>query len=303
MSSSAIYAADAATGWRPWGALVPVLGIVLIAVPTAGMSLLLVHADLLEPDAGPIGLAGFVAFLLLPFGSLGLVILAWVRLVERRSLATIGLTGAAPVRTFLRGHAAGLAMAAATVAGIWIARGASAGGTLRALHAPASLGGIAILLVCFAVQSSVEEIALRGWMLSAIAARRGIVTAVVLTSLVFTLLHFDLHQPWLFTVNVFAFSVFACLWALRTGNIWGVMGWHAGWNWLLATGFELPVTGLDAHLPALLVKLTPRGPESVTGGAVGPEGSLFCSLILAGGIIAVAARRARRRLAPTHFGY
>ena len=294
MSSRAIYASDAATGWRPWGALVPILGVVLVAVPTEGMSVLLDHLGLLE-DAGPIGLAGFVAFLLLPFGALALVIVAWVRLVERRSLATIGLTGAAPVRTFLRGHATGLAMAGATIAGIWIAGSASAGGYLRALHAPASLPGIAILLVCFAVQSSVEELVLRGWMLSAIAAKRSIATAVVLTSLAFTFLHFNLHQPWLFTVNVFGFSVFTCIWALDTGNVWGVMGWHAGWNWLLATGFELRVTGFDAHLPALLVKLTPSGPEFLTGGEMGPEGSLFCSVVLAGAIVLVVARRARRR--------
>jgi hypothetical protein len=66
MSSRAIYTPAAATGWRLWGALVPVLGVVLIAVPTEGMSVLLVHLDLLESDGGPIGLAGFVAFLLLP---------------------------------------------------------------------------------------------------------------------------------------------------------------------------------------------------------------------------------------------
>jgi hypothetical protein len=37
------------------------------------------------------------------------------------------------------------------------------------------------------------------------------------------------------------------------------MGWHGGWNWMLAVGFELRVTALDAHLPALLVKLIPVG--------------------------------------------
>jgi hypothetical protein len=55
------------------------------------------------------------------------------------------------------------------------------------------------------------------------------------------------------------------------------------------------VTGLDAHLPALLVKLTPGGPDYLTGGTVGPEGSLFCTVIVAGGIAAVAVRRVRRR--------
>jgi uncharacterized protein len=57
---------------------------------------------------------------------------------------------------------------------------------------------------------------------------------------------------------------------------------------VLATGFELRVTALDAHLSALLVKLIPRGPDRLTGGVQGPEGSIMCSVmcsvILIGGI-------------------
>src|SRR5262249_51904624 len=154
-----------------------------------------------------------------------------------------------PMRTFLRGHLVGVAMVTAIVAGIWAAGAFHAGAWGRAFDSPAALGGITVLLLCFAVQSSVEEIVFRGWMLSAIAFKRSVALAVLLTSLVFTLLHFDLDQPWLFTANVFLFSAFACLWALETGNVWGVMGWHAAWNWLLATGFELRVTSLDAHMP------------------------------------------------------
>src|SRR5262249_14413373 len=114
--------------------------------------------------------------------------------------------------------------------------------------------------------------------------------AVLLTSLVFTLLHFDLDQPWLFTANVFLFSAFACLWALETGNVWGVMGWHAAWNWLFATGFELRVTSLDAHMPALLVKMTPIRTRHLTGGGERCERSLVCSLVLVGGCAFLLAR-------------
>ena len=54
------------------------------------------------------------------------------------------------------------------------------------------------------------------------------------------------------------------------------MGWHAGWNWLLAVGFGLPVTGLDVGIPALLVDLQAEGRSWLTGGAQGPEASVLC---------------------------
>jgi hypothetical protein len=60
------------------------------------------------------------------------------------------------------------------------------------------------------------------------------------------------------------------------------MGWHSAWNWLLAVGFEVPVTGINANVPALLVKLFPVGPEYLTGGAPGPEGSLCCTFLVIG---------------------
>jgi hypothetical protein len=63
---------------------------------------------------------------------------------------------------------------------------------------------------------------------------------------------------------------------------------------LLATGFELRVTSLDAHLPALLVQMIPRGPDYLTGGAEGPEGSIVCSLALAGGLAFVGLRPTRK---------
>jgi hypothetical protein len=54
------------------------------------------------------------------------------------------------------------------------------------------------------------------------------------------------------------------------------MGWHSGWNWLLAVGFGLPLTGLDVGIPALLVDLRVVGPAWLTGGEQGPEASVVC---------------------------
>lgn len=76
------------------------------------------------------------------------------------------------------------------------------------------------------------------------------------------------------------------------------MGWHTGWNWLLGVGFELPVTGLNTHMPALIVRLAPAGPNYLTGGAQGVEASVGCTIVLIVGI-ACTALGARRRLAST----
>ena len=125
---------------------------------------------------------------------------------------------------------------------------------------------IAILLACFVVQASVEEIIFRGWLLSVITRRLNLVFAVLLSSTLFTFLHFTPDQPWLVTANLLLFALFACSWAIAANNVWGVMGWHAGCNWMLATGFAVPVTGIDAHVPALAVTLAPVGSDFLTGG-------------------------------------
>lgn len=282
---------DPAKGWLPWAVLAPVLTIAFVLIPMLATDAPMAALGLADERGQPIGTIGLIAFLLPPFALTGLLVLAWVRFVERRPFATIGLTGKRPIRTFLLGLAIGAATIFALVAAIWITGGFALSGFAPAFLSPAALGWIAILLLAFVVQASVEELLFRGWLLSLVARKFGVAAGVALSSLVFAFLHFSPSQPWLMTVNVLLFAIFACCWALRAGNIWGVMGWHVGWNWLLATGFELPVTGLDAGVPALLVRLDPAGPVWLTGGAEGPEGSILCTLFFLAGIALLTRRR------------
>lgn len=277
MTRVALFSLDPARGWLPWAWLSPILLILFNAVPVVAMDGWMQSRHWSTPSGDPIGLAGLHALLWIGFAPTLLAVLGWVRFVERRSLASIGLAGSAPLKTFLRGLAIGMATVALVVFAIWTAGGMRAAGVAAAWRSPGSLPHIGMLLLSFAFQASVEEIMFRGWLLSVLARKSNVALAVALVSLVFTLLHYSPHQPPLVMMGSFLFSLFACVWALRTGNIWGVMGWHTGWNWLLATGFELPVTGIDAHLPALLVALRPQGADALTGGAEGPEGSYLCS--------------------------
>ncbi|HQW59654.1 type II CAAX endopeptidase family protein [Thermomonas sp.] len=294
MSRVALYSPEPARGWLPWIWLVPILMILFNAVPVIALDDWMEARQWSTPRGDPIGLPGLHALLWIGFVPTLLLVLAWVRFVERRSLASIGLVGPAPLKTFAQGLAIGMGTIALVVSAIWAAGGLRATGWGLAWQSPQSLLQVALLLPGFMLQSSVEEVMFRGWMQSVLARKAGVAVAVVLVALVFTLLHFSPNQRWLVMLSSFLFSLFASAWALRTGNVWGVMGWHAGWNWLLATGFELPVTGIDAQLPALLVALQPSGVDALTGGAEGPEGSYLCSVFFILAIARIGARRTGR---------
>ena len=285
MRSTPLYASDPARGWLTWGALAPFLLVAFVAVPAIAASEVLEHFHLVDAKWQPLDMLGLVLFLVVPFAATGLLVLAWVRFVERRTPASIGLTRSGGGVPFVRGLWIGVAMSMFVVAIIWIAGGYEAQGYAKAFASPSALMNIAVLLLCFVIQAGVEEIIFRGWLMSVLARKFNIAIAVAVTTLVFAALHFGRETPWNDVLLSVVFSLFTCLWALKAGNIWGVMGWHAGWNWLLAVGFEVPITGLDTRMPALLVKLIPEGSRYLNGGADGPEGSLLCSLTFIVGIV------------------
>lgn len=286
------YCAQPANGWIPWGAVAPFLAMGFAGVPAGATAVLLMQLDLMNAR-GPVGVAGTAAFTLLAFPLTALVVWGWLRFVERRPLATIGLLGRGRWRLFVHGHALGMASLLIVIGAITALGGYRGGDVLPALQSPRGWAAAAILLVGFAVQSSVEEILCRGWLLSALARRLNRPLAVGLTSLVFAALHLSSEQHALGMLNTFMFSVFLCCWALRVDHIWGVMGWHSGWNWLLNTGFALPLSGAEPIEPALLLQLTDSGPKWLTGGSYGPEGSavVLVLLVLASGALVFGHRR------------
>jgi CAAX protease family protein len=276
VQSQDLYSSEPARGWTPWGALAPFLALgFVVASALAGDGLISNFVNM-SPEGNPLDPTALLAFTFVPFGLLLLMLLAWMRFVERRPLASIGLGGERKVREFLRGHAFGLVGISGIVMVIWIAGGLQLTAVAPAIMQPASLVPIVLLLFTFALQSGVEELLFRGWLLSTLAKKFNVTIAVIVSSALFTLLHFSPRTHWVVSAGIFLFGLFACAWVLKARSVLGIMGWHAGWNWLLAIGFGLPVTGIDVGLPALLMDLQPVGPAWLTGGAQGPEASIVC---------------------------
>jgi len=293
-----IFSDETPKGWIPPGIAAPVICILLFAVSMLPFDDGLTYLGFTDAKGSPRGALGF-CLLLASFIAVGLAVAGWVRWVEKRSLESAGLCGEQRLKKFLIGLAGGIAMMGAIVAAIALSGGYRVADLAPALASPAALGWIALLLAGFAVQASVEEFVFRGWLFSTVMRRWNTTAAFMLTSAAFTLLHLSPRSPLLMLTMTFVFSIFACAWVRRSNSIWGVMGWHTGWNWFGGTGFDVPITGLESGLPALVVKLVPVGPGYLNGGGNGPKGSVFTvALLSVAGLILLLLPRSHRRNDP-----
>jgi membrane protease YdiL (CAAX protease family) len=290
-----IFSDETPRGWIPPSIAAPFICIFLVATSMLPGDLGLSYLGLTEPMGQPRGPLGFF-LMLVSFIALGLAVFGWVRWVEKRSLASAGLCGEQRLKKFLTGLAVGIAMMGAIVTAIALSGGYRVADLAPAFASPAALGWIALLLAGFTVQASVEEFVFRGWLFSSVMRRWNTTAAFILSSAAFTFVHFSPRTPLLVLVTTFVFAIFACAWVRHSNSIWGVMGWHVGWNWFGGTGFDVPITGLETGLPALVVKMVPVGPAYLNGAGEGPEGSVFTlALLTVASLILLLLARSRER--------
>ncbi|GLR46630.1 CPBP family intramembrane glutamic endopeptidase [Sphingomonas astaxanthinifaciens] len=284
-----LFSSEPHRGWLPPAWAAPLVCILLVALSSTPFDYALEALGLVGRDREPSSPLAFCLFLVIPFAAMGAAVWAWSRFVERRPLATMGLTGEHRLRRYLAGMGIGIAMMTLATTAIWLAGGYQAKEILPAFFEPGALPWMLLLLAGFAFQSGVEEYIFRGWLLSTATRQAKLAAGFIASSLAFTFLHFSPHQPFREMAMTFTFGLFACAWAWRANSIWGVMGWHAGWNWITGVGFGVPITGFDLHLPALLVHLVPKGSPMLTGGPAGPESSILTTGMLAAGTLLLLA--------------
>ncbi len=246
---------------------------VLMAGVGAGIAMMVVTAGAAQPAATmdpallPPVITTAIAALFVAF-ALGAVF--WTRVVERRSLASIGFSGAAKLARYARGVAGGVLLAVALMglSGVFAAllgvEGVTedwdvTGDDLARLGEPAFVRMYLIIIVLFLIQGASEEVVFRGWMLSSLALKAGLVAALIGSSLMFGLVHADrllISIP--AGLGVLAGTAMVGLafarWALAERGIFGVCGAHGGYNLtlILASLTALILTS-EAQTPADLI--------------------------------------------------
>ena len=72
---------------------------------------------------------------------------------------------------------------------------------------------------------------------------------------------------------------FFCLTLRRTGSLWFAVGFHAAWDWGETFFYSVPDSG--TLFPGHLLHSSFHGARWLTGGKVGPEGSVLCFVVIA----------------------
>jgi len=86
--------------------------------------------------------------------------------------------------------------------------------------------------------------------------------------------------------QIFLIAMLFSLTLRRTGTLWFAVGMHAGWDYAETYLFSSPDSGTVA--PGTLVSSSFHGPHWLTGGSVGPEGSVFSVVVLIVAMLLIA---------------
>ena len=130
-----------------------------------------------------------------------------------------------------------------------------------------------------------EEFLLRGYTQFTLARGIGFWPAAVVLSCAFGLIHLrNGGEQWRGLLAAALIGFFFCLTLRRTGNLWFAVGFHAAWDWGETFFYSVPDSGMVA--PGHLLSSSLRGADWLSGGSVGPEGSVLCFVVIAAAWIA-----------------
>ena len=163
-------------------------------------------------------------------------------------------------------------------------------GCIAAFHGytfgPIDLHGLSIWkwaifwLLFFIVVGLFEEFVFRGYLQFTLADGVGFWPAAWILSLGFGAVHLaNPGEGVIGALSVATIGVILAFTLKRTGNLWFVVGWHAAFDFGETYLFSVPNSGnvFQGHLS----NATLHGPTWLTGGTVGPEGSIFSFITMA----------------------
>ena len=219
----------------------------------------------------------FLYYELFSFVIILFLFIFWVKVIEKNDLSSLGFVK----RNWLKYLAWGILMSLVQMGVIALIYQGSGIGTFELNEL--SLEPILFILGLFPfwlLQGGTEEVATRGWLLTRIAARTNLPLAIAISSSLFGILHMgNAGVTFLSVLNIILDGVLAGLLFIYTDSIWLVVAQHGTWNYVQGNllGFQVSGTGADASIFSFTMG---DGPDWLTGGAFGAEGSIITTLVL-----------------------
>lgn len=206
-----------------------------------------------------------------------LLFIFWVKVIEKNSLSSLGFVK----KNWLKYLGWGILLSLLQMGVIALVYQVGGIGTFELNEL--SLEPILFILGLFPfwlLQGGTEEVATRGWLLTRIAARTNLPLAIAISSSLFGILHLGNSGVTVLSVlNIVLDGVLAGLLFIYTDSIWLVVAQHGTWNYVQGNllGFQVSGTGADASIFSFTMG---TGPDWLTGGEFGAEGSIITTLVL-----------------------
>lgn len=202
--------------------------------------------------------------------------LVYLKLIEKRTLATAGMTKKGALPAYLRGLGLGLLLFGATIGFAALFGGVRLVGLNRDFNALYFI----LLLLGYVVQGFSEELLCRGILMVSTAKSARLSFALWISAFTFAALHAanSGFAPLPF-INLVLFGLLMGLYMIRGGSIWGAAALHTVWNFAEGVLTSFSVSGMK--MPTHLLTLLPvEGKELFIGGTFGPEGGLGATFAL-----------------------
>lgn len=149
-----------------------------------------------------------------------------------------------------------------------------------ALHGTRALGFAIYWGAFFLLVGFFEEFTFRGYSQFTLARGMGFWPAALLLSFVFGAIHLsNPGEAWVGALCAGLIGFFFCFTLRRTGSLWFAVGMHASWDWGESYLYSVPDSGGMAT--GHLLNSSFHGSRWLTGGSVGPEGSVLVFVVIA----------------------
>jgi uncharacterized protein len=143
-----------------------------------------------------------------------------------------------------------------------------------------------------------EEFLFRGYAQFTLSDGIGFWPSAILLSALFGAVHLgNPGEGWVGALSVMLFGIFAAFTLQRTGSLWFAIGFHAATDYAETFIYSVPDSGMLAS--GHLLNSSLHGPRWLTGGTIGPEGSVVDFALLLAGFFVVALMFPAKRLQST----
>ncbi|MFV0557194.1 MAG: lysostaphin resistance A-like protein [Enterococcus sp.] len=213
------------------------------------------------------------------FSSAGVIlfILAFCRVIEKRTPASLGFTKKNSVKNYF----IGLGMGFILISLIILINTMTGAITVSFDASQIKWSFVLLSFIAYMAQGLMEETLSRGFIMNSIASRYGVLAGILINSYMFASMHQRSEGfTWLGAgIDIFLIGIMFSLLFYYTNSIWISGGLHTAWNFSVAPIYGVRVSGMEPYSSIFLTENDSNKPI-INGGVFGIEGGIVTPIVV-----------------------